>query len=141
VFIRIPIISCYLFFSFKYVIVQSGAKSSLVKRQENSRIESRFNELKSIFDSTKNTRFQISTHVSFDELIDVSSIKSYFDLGCGNGLITTRVGQYFNLNSSQIFGGDVFNSNNSQFTFVAVDDHPSTIHLGSLSSIDVTICL
>jgi hypothetical protein len=67
--------------------------------------------------------------MNLDELINTESIKNYFDLGCGNGLITARIGSYFNLNKENIFGGDVFNSNNQQITFVSIDENQSIINL------------
>ena len=51
-----------------------GAKSSLMKRQEISRIESRLNELKTILDPNVYSRFQISSRFSRDQLIDRSTI-------------------------------------------------------------------
>ncbi|CAF1564454.1 unnamed protein product, partial [Adineta steineri] len=68
------------------------------------------------------------------------SIKSYFDLGCGNGLITAQIGKYFNLSKENIFGGDVFNSNNPQITFVSIDENQSTIDLGD-QSVHLITCL
>ena len=106
-----------------------GAKSSLLKRQETSRIDSRFNELKSIFDKSYQSRFKISSKLNLDELINKESVKNYFDLGCGNGLITACIGNYFNLNKENIFGGDVFNSNNQQITYVSIDQNQSIINL------------
>jgi len=108
-----------------------GAKTSLLKRQETSRIDSRFNEIKSIFDKTFHSRFQISSKLNPNEFINKEFIKSYFDLGCGNGLITARIGNYFNLNTENIFGGDVFNSKNQQITFVSIDQNQSIIDLSN----------
>ena len=107
----------------------------MIKRQEISRIESRLNELKSILDWKYSNRFQISSRLPVDQLIDLKSIQSYLDLGCGNGLITTSLGQHLQLTPRQIFGADVFNSDNSQLTFVSIDANPSKIHLGNDSLI------
>lgn len=64
-----------------------------------------------------------------EQFIDKESIKSYFDLGCGNGLITARIGNYFNLKCENIFGGDVFNCHNQQLTYVSIDPNQSLIDL------------
>jgi ubiquinone/menaquinone biosynthesis C-methylase UbiE len=64
-----------------------------------------------------------------EELIPKDSIRSYFDLGCGNGLITARIGSYFHLEKDSIFGGDIFNSQNQQITFVSIDQNQSIIDL------------
>ncbi|CAF0983823.1 unnamed protein product [Adineta steineri] len=117
-----------------------GAKTSLLKRQETSRIESRFNEIKAIFDKNYNSRFKISSKLNHEKLISKDSIKSYFDLGCGNGLITAQIGKYFNLSKENIYGGDVFNSNNPQITFVSIDENQSTIDLGD-QSVHLITCL
>lgn len=114
-----------------------GAKNSLNKRQETSRIESRFNELKSIFEKTFHSRFRVSSNIPLEELIPSDSIRSYFDLGCGNGLITARIGHYFHLDKQSIFGGDVFNSNNDQITYVSIDQNQSIIQLGKSLFIDL----
>jgi 2-polyprenyl-3-methyl-5-hydroxy-6-metoxy-1,4-benzoquinol methylase len=111
-----------------------GAKASLNKRQETSRIESRFNELRSIFEKNFHSRFKVSSKISLEELIPKDSIRSYFDLGCGNGLITARIGSYFHLEKESIFGGDVFNSQNPQITFVSIDQNQSIIDLGKTST-------
>lgn len=102
-------------------------------RQETSRIEGRLNELKLILNSQSNTRFQIKSNLSIDQLIDLNSIESYLDLGCGNGLITAKVGNYLKLNREQIFGCDVFNAHNDQLTFVEIDENQSKINLGPIS--------
>jgi hypothetical protein len=120
-----------LFLLIQIMIYSIGAKTSLLKRQETSRIESRFNELKCIFDKNFHSRFKISSR-NFDEFIPKESINSYFDLGCGNGLITARIGAYFNLDKTNIFGGDVFNSQNEQITFVSIDQNQSIINLSKL---------
>jgi len=117
-----------------------GAKSSLMKRQEISRIESRLNELKTILDPNVFSRFQISSRFSRDQLIDRSTIHSYLDLGCGNGLITGRLGEYLQLSSDRIYGADVFNSDNPELTFASIDANPSKIHLAD-QSVDLITCL
>ncbi|CAF0744140.1 unnamed protein product [Rotaria sp. Silwood1] len=117
-----------------------GAKTSLRKRQVTSRIDSRFNELKSIFDKNYNTRFKISTTFNPNELINKESINSYFDLGCGDGLITARIGNYFNINKEYIFGGDVFNSDNQHITYVSIDQNQSIINLND-QSVNLITCL
>lgn len=100
------------------------------KRQGSSRIDSRFNELKSIFDRNFSSRFKISSKLAHNEIISNESIRSYFDLGCGNGLITARIGEYFHLEKESIYGGDVFNGKNEQITFVSIDEDQSLIDLG-----------
>ncbi|CAF1627959.1 unnamed protein product [Rotaria magnacalcarata] len=117
-----------------------GAKASLHKRQETSRIESRFNELKSIFDKNYNSRFKLSSKLYNNELINKESIDSYFDLGCGNGLITARIGNHFNIKKENIYGGDVFNSNNEQITHVSIDQNQSIIDLSD-QSVSLITCL
>ncbi len=114
---------------FLLLVVGIGAKTSLHKRQETSRIESRFNELKCIFDKNFHSRFKVSSKISLEEFIPKDSIRSYFDLGCGNGLITARIGNYFHLEKELIYGGDVFNSQNQQITFVSIDQNQSIIDL------------
>ncbi|CAF0943299.1 unnamed protein product [Adineta ricciae] len=117
-----------------------GAKTSLHKRQETSRIESRLNEIRAIFDRNFNSRFKISSKINTEDLIRKDSITSYFDLGCGNGLITARIGNYFNLSSETIFGGDVFNSHNPDITFVSIDQDQSIIDLSD-QSVNLITCL
>lgn len=113
-------------------MIDIGAKNSLHKRQESSRIESRFNELRSIFEKNFHSRFQVSSSIALEDLIPSNSIQSYFDLGCGNGLITARIGNYFHLDKQSIYGGDVFNSNNEQITFISIDENQSIINLGTI---------
>ncbi|UJR33158.1 hypothetical protein I4U23_020615 [Adineta vaga] len=117
-----------------------GAKTSLHKRQETSRIESRLNEIRSIFDKNFNSRFKISSKMNAEKLIKKDLITNYFDLGCGNGLITARIGNYFNLSPENIFGGDVFNSHNPEITFVSIDQNQSLIDLPD-QSVNLITCL
>ena len=109
-----------------------GAKGSLAKRQGTSRVDGRFNELKSIVDQNVHGRFRITSSLAHNDIIRKESINSYFDLGCGNGLITCRIGTHFDLSPENIFGGDVFNSKNPELTFVSIDSDQALIDLGTL---------
>jgi hypothetical protein len=52
------------------------------------------------------------------EVINRGQIQSYFDLRCGNGMITSLLGEYLGLRRGQIFDGDVFIGQNDQITFI-----------------------
>jgi hypothetical protein len=56
-------------------------------------------------------------------------IKAYFDLGCGDGLITAGIGAYLGLSKENILGGDVFEGQVKEITFVKVDEKQSNITL------------
>ena len=62
--------------------------------------------------------------------MDRRRIKDYFDLGCGDGTITKGIGEYLGLSKDNIFGGDVFNVQNDEITFIRIDEQQSEIHLG-----------
>lgn len=62
-------------------------------------------------------------------MIDRQRIRSYFDLGCGDGVITAGIGTYLGLTKENIFGGDVYEGQSKDITFVKVNENQSTIHL------------
>jgi hypothetical protein len=66
---------------------------------------------------------------NLQQIIDRQRIKSYFDLGCGDGTITAGIGSYLGLMKENIFGGDVFIGQSEKITFVKLDEKQSTIDL------------
>ena len=109
------------------------AQTSLKKWEDNSRINRRLKDLKFIFEFDGNYRSSnhpfIITPTGLQQIIDRQKIRSYFDLGCGDGVITAGIGAYLGLNKNNIFGGDVYEGQSKQITFVKVGDNQSTIAL------------
>ena len=71
---------------------------------------------------------------SLRQIIDRQTIRSYFDLGCGDGIITAGIGAYLGLNKENIFGGDVYEGQSKEMTFIKVSESQSTIDLRQYSS-------
>lgn len=109
----------------------SGIKTTIKNRQETSRIESRLNELKSILMQDENSRFQIRWKSTKHQNIDLQSIETYLDFGCGNGLISSNLGKFLKLKREQIFVCDVFNSENDDVTFIPINKTTGKIDLGN----------
>lgn len=109
------------------------ARISLDKWKDNSRIERRLKDIKYIFDykykySCLNSIFIVKPdHIQ--EIIDRKMIKSYFDFGCGDGIITASIGKYLGLTKDKIFGGDVYEGQCHDITFVKLIENQSTITL------------
>ena len=64
------------------------------------------------------------------DVINRRSIKAYFDLICRDGLITAEIGEYFQLDKENIFGGDNYDTHNTKIKFARLDLNQSTIDLG-----------
>ncbi len=104
---------------------------SFDKWKDNSRIDRRVKDIKFIFEfdgnsSSSNHPF-ILTPTDLKEIIGRRKIKSYFDLGCGDGVITAGIGNYLGLTKESIFGGDVFEGQSKDITFVKVNESQSSI--------------
>ncbi|CAF1013917.1 unnamed protein product [Rotaria sordida] len=114
---------------------RQDAQMSLNKWEDNSRINRRLKDLKVIFEFNGN--YQSSNHpfnvtpTGLQQIIDRQKIKSYFDLGCGDGTITAGIGTYLGLTKENIFGGDVFEGQNNVITFVKLNENQSIINLPS----------
>ncbi|CAF3443228.1 unnamed protein product [Rotaria socialis] len=113
----------------------SYAKASLNKWEDNSRINRRLQDLKVIFEFNSNCKssnhpFHV-TPSNLKQIVDRQKIKSYFDLGCGDGTITVGIGDYLGLFKENIFGGDVYEGQNEQITYVKINKSQSTIDLPS----------
>ncbi|CAM2719277.1 unnamed protein product [Rotaria socialis] len=113
----------------------SNAKASLNKWEDNSRINRRLQDLKVIFEFNSNCKssnhpFHV-TPSNLKQIVDRQKIKSYFDLGCGDGTITVGIGDYLGLFKENIFGGDVYEGQNEQITYVKINKSQSTIDLPS----------
>ena len=109
------------------------AQTSFEKWKDASRINRRVEDLKVIFEFNGNYK---SSHHPFNitpnglqKIIERQTIKSYFDLGCGDGTITVGIGAYLGLNKTNIFGGDVYEGQSNEITFVKLDENQSTIDL------------
>ncbi|CAF4478135.1 unnamed protein product, partial [Rotaria sp. Silwood2] len=113
----------------------TSAQTSLDKWEDNSRINRRIKDLQVIFEF--NSNYKSSNHpfhvtpTGLQQIIDRQKIKSYFDLGCGDGTITAGIGVYLGLTKENIFGGDVYEGQNNAITFVKVNENQSTIDLPS----------
>ena len=108
---------------------------SIGKWEDNSRITRRIKDLKFIFEfnpksSSQNRVFDVFPS-NLTQIINPQKIQSYFDLGCGDGVITSAVGEYLHLNKENILGGDVFNGQMSNISFVQIDANQSKIDLRS----------
>ncbi|CAF4335987.1 unnamed protein product, partial [Rotaria magnacalcarata] len=112
-----------------------AAQTSLNKWEDNSRINRRLQDLKVIFEfnstfKSSNHPFQV-TPSNLKQIVDRQKIKSYFDLGCGDGTITAGIGDYLGLSKENLFGGDVYEGQNEQITYVKINENQSTIDLPS----------
>ncbi|CAF3363963.1 unnamed protein product, partial [Rotaria socialis] len=111
------------------------AKASLNKWEDNSRINRRLQDLKFIFEF--NSTYKSSNHPfqvipsNLNQIVDRQKIKSYFDLGCGDGTITAGIGDYLGLSKENIFGGDVYEGQSEQITHVKINESQSIIGLPS----------
>jgi len=89
--------------------------------------------LKIIFEY--NSNFAPSNHPfiidanGHERIIEGPNIKSYFDLGCGDGTITAEIGCRLGLSKTNIFGGDVFEVQNENITFIKLNENDSNIKL------------
>ena len=110
-----------------------AAQKSLNKWEDNARIDRRVKDLSIMFDFNGNYSsvghlFKVSPN-GLQKIVDRRRIRSYFDLGCGDGDITAGIGHSLNLTKESIFGGDVFEGQNKNITFIKIDQHQSTIAL------------
>lgn len=110
------------------------AQMSLNKWEDDSRIDRCLKELKVIFEFNGNYKssshpFQITPN-DLQQIIDRQTIKSYFNLGCGDGTITAALGAYLGLTKENIFGGDVYEGQCNNITFVKIHENQTTINLG-----------
>ncbi|CAF0763543.1 unnamed protein product [Adineta steineri] len=113
---------------------------SLNKWEDSSRINRRLTDLKLIFEF--NSKCTSSCHPfivsppNLQHTINRDRIRSYFDLGCGDGSITAAIGAYLGLNKEYIFGSDIYEGQSKDITFIKVDESQSTINLPD-NSIDL----
>lgn len=107
---------------------------SFDKWKDNSRIDRRVKDIKFIFEfngnSTSSNHPFILTPTDLKEIVARRTIHSYFDLGCGDGVITAGIGKYLGLSKENIFGGDVYEGQSKDMTFIKVNENQSTIALG-----------
>ena len=114
-----------------------GAKRSLCDWEKDTRPDHRIKELSSIFEYSSGwppsvDYLEISSSMSNgEEIINGESVKAYFDLLCRNGSVTPEIGKYFQLKKENIFGGNDYDPQNKEMTFVHVDPNHSTIDLGN----------
>jgi hypothetical protein len=104
---------------------------SFEKWKDDSRINRRLDDLKVIFEfdgnyTSSNHPFNI-TPTGLQEILDPQTIRSYFDLGCGDGTITAGIGAYLGLTKDNIFGGDVYEGQSKEITFIKLNENQSTI--------------
>ncbi|CAF1671788.1 unnamed protein product, partial [Adineta ricciae] len=109
------------------------AQMSIGKWEDHSRITRRINDLKFIFEfnpksSLQNCIFDVFPS-NLTQIINCEKIQSYFDLGCGDGMITSAIGEYLHLNKENILGGDVFKGQLNKISFVQIDANQSKIDL------------
>jgi hypothetical protein len=106
---------------------------SFDKWKDDSRINRRLQDLRVIFEFHDN--YTSSSHpfnitpTGLQIIVDRQTIRSYFDLGCGDGTITAGIGAYLGLNKETIFGGDVFEGQTKDITFIKLKESQSTIAL------------
>ncbi len=108
-----------------------AAQISFDKWKDNSRIDRRVKDIRFIFEfnsssSSSNHPFIVAP-AGLKEIIGQQTIKSYFDLGCGDGVITAGIGHYLGLTKESIFGGDVFDAQCKDITFVPINENQSSI--------------
>lgn len=110
------------------------AQTSLNKWEDESRIIRRLKDLRFIFefnDNYKSSNYPFTVAPpDLKKILDRQRIKSYFDLGCGDGTITTAIGSYLGFQKENIFGGDVYEGQNDKITFVKINENQSSISLG-----------
>lgn len=115
-----------------------GAKRSLCNWEKDARPDHRIKELSSIVEygshwGSSIDYWEISSSISNgEEMINGDSVKTYFDLLCRNGSVTSEIGKYFQLQKENIFGGNDYDPQNEELTFVHVDLNQSAIDLGNL---------
>lgn len=107
------------------------ADKSLKRWESKTRIQRRLKDIECILSldgnpRTRNRTFTVTYPGSWQRF-HRESINTYFDLGCGNGVITAQIGAYLKLSKHQIFGSDVFDPNNPDLTFIPIDQHQNTI--------------
>ena len=106
---------------------------SFDKWKDNSRIDRRVKDIKFIFQF--NSNYTLSNHpfnvmpTGLQQIIDRQTIKSYFDVGCGDGIITAGIGDYLGLTKDNIFGGDVYEGQSKEITFIKLNENQTTIAL------------
>lgn len=76
-------------------------------------------------------QWNIDVAPDIKKIIDIQQITSYFDLICRDGEITVEIGEYLGLEKKNIFGGNDYDSNNDNITFVQINLTESTIALGN----------
>jgi hypothetical protein len=107
---------------------------SFDKWKDNSRIDRRVKDIKFIIEfdgshASSNHPFKL-TPTNLKEIVPrQKKIKSYFDLGCGDGVITAGIGDYLGLTKENIFGGDVYEGQSKDITFIKVNENQSSIEL------------
>ena len=115
-------------------ITHLDAAESVEKWEDNERIHRRTSEFEFFFNfngnyASSNRPFKIIPS-DLKQIINRQNIKSYFDLGCGNGVITAAIGKLLGLNSANIFGGDIYEAQNKNITFIKMNESRSIIQLG-----------
>ena len=110
-----------------------AAQASKSKWEDNARIDRRVKDLRVIFEfdgnySSKNHAFKVSPS-GLQKIVDRRTIRTYFDLGCGDGDITAGIGNYLGLTRDNTLGGDVYEGQNKNITFIKIDPNQSTIAL------------
>ncbi|CAF3966455.1 unnamed protein product, partial [Adineta steineri] len=125
----------------KALLQYIDAQMSLNKWEDSSRIDRRLTDLKLIFEfNSKCTSSSCHPFIvsppNLQHTINRDKIRSYFDLGCGDGSITAAIGAYLGLNKEYIFGSDIYEGQSKNITFIKVDESQSTINLPD-NSIDL----
>jgi hypothetical protein len=115
------------------------AANSLNRWENTSRIKRRLLEMKIIFEFNCNRisykhAFKI-TPMDLQQIVDRKAIKSYFDLGCGDGVLTAEIGKYLDLRRENIFGSDVYQKGSNEITFIKSNENQSAIELRKYASI------
>lgn len=64
----------------------------------------------------KNNR-EINRILEIKKIINLTGYKNYLDIGCGDGTITQKIGEYMNLKKENINGCDIIHCNNNNITF------------------------
>ncbi|UJR30040.1 hypothetical protein I4U23_017585 [Adineta vaga] len=109
------------------------AQVSINKWEDNARIDRRLKDLKFIFEFNRNSAWSNNTFSvtppGLHQIIERRSIQSYFDFGCGDGVITAAVGHCLNLSKENIFGADVYSNGSPEITFIKLNENQSGIKL------------
>ncbi len=106
---------------------------SFDKWKDNSRIDRRVKDIRFIFEfdgnyTSSNHPFNVMP-IGLQRIVNRQKIRSYFDLGCGDGVITAGIGTYLGLTKENIFGGDVYEGQSKDITFVKLNENQSAIDL------------